>query len=126
MDHWHSIFNKYAHTYDDDSSEIPTMASIAAKVAREDDTKLDLKQIITYESICSTFLPQLVNDGEDHLTSIGGYFANAAPSNSSTDSTDSTQNFSCASSSNSTNSNLSYNIDKSTFATNSGFRDKSN
>ena len=43
IDHWHSVFSKGAQTYDDDSSEIPTMASIAAKVAREDGTKLDLK-----------------------------------------------------------------------------------
>ena len=88
------------------------MASMAAKVAREDGTKLDLRQIITDESIYSTFLPQLVNDGEDHSTSIGRYFENTAASNSSTDSTDSKHNFSCASSSDSTNLNLSYDSDK--------------
>ena len=49
MDHWHSIFNTDVQTYDDESSEIPTMASIAAKVAQEDGIKLDMKQIITYE-----------------------------------------------------------------------------
>ena len=85
IDHWHSIFNKDAQTYDDDSSEIPTMASIAVKVAREKGTKLNLKQIITYESMCSTVLLQLADDGEDHSTCIARYFTNAAPSSSSMD-----------------------------------------
>ena len=89
VDHWNSMFNKDAQTYDSDSSEISSMTSIAAKVAKEDDTKLDLKQGITYESLCSMFLLQLVNDCEDYSTSIGSYFANAAASNSSTHSTDS-------------------------------------
>ena len=41
MDHWQSLFNKDTMPNADDLSEIPTMAYIAAKVAREDGTKLD-------------------------------------------------------------------------------------
>ena len=37
------MFNKNAQTYDDGSSEIPTIASIAAKAAREKGAQLDLK-----------------------------------------------------------------------------------
>ena len=115
MDHWRSLFNKDAKMYDDDSRGISTVASIAAKVAWEDSTTLDLKQIITYESICSKFLLQLVNDGEDHSTYIVRYFANAAPSNSSMYPTDSKHNLSCASSSDSTSSNLRYDSDEASF-----------
>ena len=38
IDHLHSLFNKDTTTNDDDSGDIPTMASIAAKVTREDGT----------------------------------------------------------------------------------------
>ena len=111
MYQWNPLFNKHVTTYDDDSYDIPTVACIAVKVAQEGGKNLDLKQIITYESICSTFLLQLVTDGGDHSTTIGSYFANVAASNSSTHSTDSEHNFSCLSSSDSTNSNLSYTSD---------------
>ena len=93
-------------------SAIPTMASIALKVAREDGTKLDFKQCVTYETICSTFLLQLVNAGQDDSTSIGSYFAHAAASTFSANSTSVEHDSSCGSiSSNyssSSNSTLSY------------------
>ena len=79
------------------------MTSITATVARDDGTTLYLKQNITYESICSAFLLQLVNESENYATSI-----------------------SCASSRDSTDLNLSYNSDESSFATNVSFSDKSN
>ena len=126
MDHWHSIFNKDKQIYDNNSGEIPTMVSIAANIAWEDGTQLDLKQVITYESICSTFLLRLVNADENQSTSIGSYFENTAPSNSSTHAADFKHNFSSASSSDSTNSNLSYNSDESSFVTNSSFSDRGN
>jgi len=71
------------------------MVSIAFKVDREDGTKLDPKPIVTYETICSTFLPELVNDGEDNSISVGGYFANTAASISSMYSTDSQHDIGC-------------------------------
>ena len=49
IDHWHSLSNKDATFYDDDSSNIPTMVSLVSKVVLENGTILDLKQIITYE-----------------------------------------------------------------------------
>ena len=80
LHHWKSQFD-YEPTPDDDiSSPIPTIASIATKASREDGTELDMKQLITYETICSTFLLQLLNDGEDDSTSMGRYFANATES----------------------------------------------
>ena len=107
MDHWQSLFDKNTTSNEEATSPIPTMASIALKVAREDGTKLDEKQIVTYESICSTFLLQLVNDGEDDSTSIGTFFANAAASISSMHSTCPKHDISCESS-------LSSNDDNST------------
>jgi len=95
MDRWQSLFDTNTASSEDALNPIPTMASIAVKVATEDGTKLDQKQIVTYESICSTFLLQLINDGEDDSTSIGSYFANAAASISSMHSTGSQQDISC-------------------------------
>ena len=70
MDHWQLLFDNNTTSSKDASSHIPTMAFIELKVAQEDGTNLDQNQIVTYESICSTFLLQLVNDGEDNSTSV--------------------------------------------------------
>ena len=78
MDHWQLIFDKNTTPNGGDVSPIPTMASIAVKVVQEDGTKLDQNQIVTYESMCSAFILQLVNDGEDDSTYIVSYFANVA------------------------------------------------
>ena len=51
------------------------MASILAKAFQDDKTELDAKQLITYETICATFLLGLVNDGQDDSTTLGAYFA---------------------------------------------------
>ena len=98
MDNWQSLFDKNKSSNEDTLSPIPTMTSIAVKVALEDGTKLDSKQIVTYETICSTFLLQLVNDGEDDSSSIGNYFTNAATSVPSIHSTDSGVSNTCESS----------------------------
>ena len=50
MDHLQSLFDKNTTSSEDASSPIPTMVSIALKVAQEDGKKLDQK-IVTYESI---------------------------------------------------------------------------
>ena len=107
LDHWQSLFDKNPSSNLDDSGPIPTMASIAAKVAREEGTKLDIKQIVTYESICATFLLQLVNDGEDDTTSIGSYFKDAATAISPLNSNGSYHDNSCKSSLSSNEDNSS-------------------
>ena len=73
INHVQSLYNKNTTTNEDALNPIPTIASIAVKVAQEEGTKLDQKQIVTYETICSTFLLQLVNEGEDDSTSIGTF-----------------------------------------------------
>ena len=109
MDHWQSLFDKNPSSNQDASGPIPTMTYIAAKVAREEGTKLDIKQIVTYESICATFLLQLVNGGEDDSTSIRSYFKDAAAAISRINSTGSQHDNSCESllSSNDDNSSTS-------------------
>lgn len=94
IDNLQSLYNKNTTSNEDALNPIPSIASIAMKAAQEEGTKLDQKQIVTYETICSTFLLQLVNEGEDDATSIGSYFANAAASLSSNHSTDSQRDIS--------------------------------
>ena len=78
VDLWRSAFDKNRPIEPMGQNSIPTIASIATKAALEDGIHLDEKQIVTYETICSTFLLKLVNDGDDDSTSVGTYFANAA------------------------------------------------
>ena len=53
-----------------DSSLFPTMSGVAEKAAKEGGNRLDQKQMIVYETNCSTFLLGLVNEGND-LSSQG-------------------------------------------------------
>ena len=62
IDNLQSLYNKNTTSNDDDLNPIPTIASVAVKALQEEGTKLDEKQIVTYETICSTFLLQLVNE----------------------------------------------------------------
>lgn len=52
-------------------TKLPTLESVARKVAEEEGTILDDKQQITYEIICCTFLLGLIYDGYDHHTDLG-------------------------------------------------------
>ena len=60
-----------------DSSLFPTMSGVAEKAAKESGNRLDRKQMIVYETICSTFLLGLVNEGNDETTLLGRYFSQA-------------------------------------------------
>ncbi len=45
MDHWQLLFDNNTTSNEDTSNTIPTMVSIAIKVAREDVTKLHQKKL---------------------------------------------------------------------------------
>ena len=80
IDHWTLLFDDSVASDDDCSghhSKLPTMASILKKAFRTHGTKLDPKQLITYETICATFLLQLINEGCDRTTNLGQYFSKA-------------------------------------------------
>ena len=115
IDNLQSLYNKNTTSNDDDLNPIPTIASVAVKALQEEGTKLDEKQIVTYETICSTFLLQLVNEGVDDSTSMGSYFANAAESLSSKYSTNSQRDISCEDSLSSMDCSLSINSTNSDF-----------
>ena len=86
-------------TYNHDGvSSIPTIASIANRIAKEKGEILDSKQRIAYETICSTFLLGLIHDGDDYSTSLGNYFANAVASITSSNDGSFPHNISCESS----------------------------
>ena len=53
------------------------MSGIAQKAAKESGNRLDRKQMIVYETICSTFLLSLVNEGNDETKALGRYFSQA-------------------------------------------------
>ena len=55
----------------------PTLSGVAEKAATESGNRLDQKQMIVYETICSTFLLGLVNEGNDETTALDRYFSQA-------------------------------------------------
>ena len=68
-------------------STVPTLNSILQQVEKQDGTKLDEKQIMTYRSICATFLLGLIQDGLDDKTLLGQYFTAVAAKSELTNST---------------------------------------
>ena len=51
-------------------TNVPTLSSIARKVARNEGKQLDEKQYIAYEVICCTFLLDLINEGGDNNSNL--------------------------------------------------------
>ena len=80
LQHWKALFANDKAIHLNESCSIPTMSSIVIQAMQDDETKLDEKQLVTYEAICSTFLLALINDGDDETTPLGSYFATAAQS----------------------------------------------
>jgi len=70
IEHWQRLFCKETGHQQEEKNAFPTMASILAKAFQDDKTELDAKQLITYETICATFLLGLVNDGQDDSTTL--------------------------------------------------------
>ncbi len=63
-------------------TKIPTMSDFIEDIAQKEKTVLDKKQLIVYETICSTFLLSLVDDGRDSSTTLGRYFCDISGNNS--------------------------------------------
>jgi hypothetical protein len=68
--------NEGTNDTDGDSSQsnVPSMNDILQQVEKQEGTKLDDKQILTYRSICATFLLGLIQDGINDKTLLGRYF----------------------------------------------------
>ena len=53
------------------SNSVPSMHTFARNCGKE----LDEKQLIAYEILCSTFLLQLLREGGDRSTGLGGFLS---------------------------------------------------
>jgi len=63
---------------DSSNNKVPTMNSVLQQVEKEQGTQLDEKQLVTYRSICATFLLGLIHDGLNNETMLGQYFETLA------------------------------------------------
>ena len=68
-----------------DECPVPTLQSIACKIAHKEGKMMDEKQYITYEIICCTFLLGLIEDGQDETTSLGTFLCRALSGRDQTD-----------------------------------------
>ena len=74
-------------TEDSPNYNVPTMNKVLQQVQKEEGTQLDEKQLVTYRSICATFLLGLINDGLNDETLLGQYFTYLTGNNEVTTST---------------------------------------
>lgn len=63
---------------DSSNNKVPTMNNVLQQVEKEQGTQLDEKQLVTYRSICATFLLGLIHDGLNSETMLGQYFETLA------------------------------------------------